>query len=143
MGKSQRTKGYRIERNLVLKLKAEGHLDAVRVPLSGASQFAKHDVLAAGLSIEVKGRQNSFGSVYDIHHTSGNTAVLFENMCIQITDDFSDLLETSTTFNPNPELVSMHKRAFGRMHWLRKLADGADVLAIKDDRKRYLFLRFR
>lgn len=57
MGKSQRDKGNRIERNLVNKLKEQG-IAAERVPLSGAlgGQHFGDIVLPSGDRCEVKGR---------------------------------------------------------------------------------------
>jgi len=64
MGKMSRDKGARFERELVNDLKAYG-LDAKRVPLSGATVFAKNDIrVTAGfdpkitLSGEAKRRKN-------------------------------------------------------------------------------------
>tara|TARA_R110002012_G_scaffold1496_6_gene6493 strand:- start:734 stop:1087 length:354 start_codon:yes stop_codon:yes gene_type:complete len=60
MGKSQRDKGNRIERNLVNKLKEQG-IAAERVPLSGAlgGQHFGDIVLPSGDRCEVKGRAAS------------------------------------------------------------------------------------
>ena len=57
MGKSQRDKGNRSERNLVNKLKEQG-IAAERVPLSGAlgGQHFGDIVLPSGDRCEVKGR---------------------------------------------------------------------------------------
>lgn len=63
MGKSQRQKGYRGEYTLVKKLRKAG-LDAKRVPLSGATDFQKGDVVVQGFVGEVKVRQNGFMSLY-------------------------------------------------------------------------------
>ena len=61
MGLSQRQKGIRREREVVLALKAEGHADARRVPLSGALAATLGpeyggDVTVAGLRLEIKAR---------------------------------------------------------------------------------------
>ena len=53
MGKSQRIKGSSFEREIVNKHKDWG-VDAKRVPLSGATDYAKHDVQIAGLFGECK-----------------------------------------------------------------------------------------
>ena len=60
MGKSQRDKGNRIERNLVNKLKEQG-IAAERVPLSGAlgGQHFGDIVLPSGDRCDVKGRAAS------------------------------------------------------------------------------------
>ena len=64
MGKSQRDKGYRGERNLVNYFKEHG-IEAIRVPLSGASNFAKGDVVIKGkYRAEVKLRKDGFKMIY-------------------------------------------------------------------------------
>lgn len=63
MGRSQRQKGYRTEYNLVRYLKDAG-LDAKRVPLSGATEFAKGDIVVEGLVGEVKARHDGFKQIY-------------------------------------------------------------------------------
>ncbi len=63
MGKSQKRKGYRGEHNLVKLLKKAG-LNAERVPLSGATEFAKGDVVVEGLVGEVKLRKDGFKQIY-------------------------------------------------------------------------------
>lgn len=63
MGKKSRDKGYRGEYNLLVKLKNHG-IDAKRVPLSGATDFCKGDLIIDGLVVEVKVRQNGFKELY-------------------------------------------------------------------------------
>lgn len=143
MGKMQRTKGYRVERELVLKLKAEGHEEVRRVPLSGASAFAKHDVLVGELSIEVKGRKNAFGSMYKLHQDLAQQSIMYKDQFVVISDDFNDMVKTEFSFRPLSEVkLKAHKRALNRFTYLRKICDGADVLALKDNHKRFLFMRF-
>lgn len=64
VGKSQRIKGSSFEREIVNKHKNWG-IDAKRVPLSGATDFAKHDVMISGISAECKIRANGFKQIYD------------------------------------------------------------------------------
>ena len=64
MGKSQRNKGYRGEHNLVNYLKKHG-VEAIRVPLSGASTFAKGDIVIQNkYRGEVKLRKDGFKMIY-------------------------------------------------------------------------------
>ena len=63
VGKMQRTKGANFEREIVNKHKELG-IDAKRVPLSGATDFAKHDVMISGISAECKIRANGFKEIY-------------------------------------------------------------------------------
>jgi Holliday junction resolvase len=59
MGKSQRDKGARVEREIARML------NGIRVPLSGSTPFAKCDVEAYGMRFEVKARKNGFKQIYD------------------------------------------------------------------------------
>ena len=63
LGKSQRIKGSYFEREIVNKHKNWG-IDAKRVPLSGATDFAKHDVMISGISAECKIRAKGFKQIY-------------------------------------------------------------------------------
>jgi Holliday junction resolvase len=63
MGKAQRDKGYRGEHNLVRLLQQHG-IDAKRVPLSGATSFAKGDIIIDDLVAEVKVRKDGFKQIY-------------------------------------------------------------------------------
>ena len=70
MGKMQRNKGKRVELELVNLFKSWG-LHAVRVPLSGATEYAKGDIDVyisqrdAPLVGEVKARRSGFKTVTD------------------------------------------------------------------------------
>ena len=59
MGKSQRDKGARAEREFA-KL-----TNGKRVPLSGAMEGYGNDVIAYGLEFEVKRKKNGFKQLYD------------------------------------------------------------------------------
>jgi Holliday junction resolvase len=67
MGKPSRDKGARFE--LEIKHTADAHgLTALRVPLSGATNFAKGDVVVSNATdqwtIEAKKRANGFKTIY-------------------------------------------------------------------------------
>lgn len=68
MGKAQRDKGARFERELVNTAKAHG-LDALRVPLSGAAAGFKNDIIikttGTTWEIEAKKRGGGFKFIYD------------------------------------------------------------------------------
>lgn len=65
MGKKSRDKGYRLEHELVEKLKEMG-LSAERIPLSGAvgGSFSG-DLIVNGKIAEVKGRAEGFKNLYN------------------------------------------------------------------------------
>jgi hypothetical protein len=64
MGKKSRRKGYRAENALTNKLKKAG-LDAKRIPLSGATEFKKGDIVVEDRTGEVKVRANGFKQIYN------------------------------------------------------------------------------
>jgi len=63
MGRFQKRKGYRGERNLVQILKKAG-FEAQRIPLSGSTSFAKGDILIEKKRMEVKWRKDGFKQLY-------------------------------------------------------------------------------
>jgi len=68
MGKPSRDKGARFEREIVAIAQAHD-LKAIRVPLSGATNFAKGDVVVTATggvkwTIEAKKRANGFKTIY-------------------------------------------------------------------------------
>jgi Holliday junction resolvase len=79
MGKSQRDKGNRGERQLVNIFRAYG-IEAKRVPLSGAAAGFKGDVIAtiqgSELRIESKVRGNGFKQIYG--WLDGNDALVIK-----------------------------------------------------------------
>jgi Holliday junction resolvase len=62
VGRREREKGARVEREIVNKLKEAG-IDAKRVPLSGAAEGFKGDILIEGHEwrVEVKSRKGGAG----------------------------------------------------------------------------------
>lgn len=64
MGKSQRDKGMRGEREFA-KLLSEIDPNAHRVPLSGAQEGYRNDVIGLGLEWEVKRRKSGFKQLYE------------------------------------------------------------------------------
>ncbi len=63
LGMKSKRKGYRLEHELETILKNAG-LNAKRVPLSGATQFQKGDIIVEGLVGESKGRGDGFKNIY-------------------------------------------------------------------------------
>ena len=65
MGRMQRNKGNRVEREIVNYLKENG-IPAKRVPLSGSANGFKGDIIIDGnLKAEVKARKDGFKQIYD------------------------------------------------------------------------------
>ena len=77
MPKFSRDKGNRFERSIVNALRAHD-IDAKRVPLSGATDFAKGDILAPikgkDWRFELKARADGFKSLYG--WLTGNDALI-------------------------------------------------------------------
>lgn len=63
LGLKSKRKGYRLENELVNKLREMG-LKAERVPLSGQCGSFVGDLIVNNLKAEVKGRSNGFKSLY-------------------------------------------------------------------------------
>jgi Holliday junction resolvase len=57
-GKKSRDKGARVEREIAHTL------GGVRIPLSGATAFAKGDVKAYDMTFEIKARKDGFKQIY-------------------------------------------------------------------------------
>jgi len=68
LGKANRQKGYRVEHKIVNMFNQKG-LKAIRVPLSGGTQFQKGDIIIGDyddkyMIAEVKSRKEGFGTIY-------------------------------------------------------------------------------
>lgn len=58
MGKMQRDKGARVEREIA------NYLGGKRIPLSGMTSYVKGDVEAYGMKFEVKAKKDGFKMIY-------------------------------------------------------------------------------
>lgn len=140
MGKFSRDKGARNERSLVSQLIGAGW-QARRVPLSGAMKGYKFDVVAekdeVKFNIEVKTRNAAFQWLYtliaerDVMHFS--CGEFYVCLC----KNLKDLEMTNHIYNV------LEPNFYKKIRNLYNLNNGADVLAVKDDRKPFLFLGFR
>jgi Holliday junction resolvase len=106
MGKMQRDKGARFEREIVHKFEFHD-IPARRVPLSGAS-WLKGDVIAdlpngESMTFELKKRGDGFKTLYDWLAKEGEALVICADrkkpMVVIDFDDFCDLLKNRK--NPN------------------------------------------
>lgn len=151
-GKASRDKGSRGERQLRDLLRERGWHDVLRVPLSGAAQGFKGDVVARadGLgqehSFEVKVRAGGFDKVYKLLTHNGPLA-----FCDPIT-----LRGAFITYEPN-ELLGNNTRQYVKMDQFtdreqkvmqkilkmrEKWLGDASFLVIKQDRHPFIFVRF-
>lgn len=144
-GKPSRSKGRRGEYLLRDILRALGW-EANRVPLSGASQGYKGDVAAKDKQgnpyvFEVKTRRCNYKSIYTYLLESGGTKVgliLSDGMLCEFTTDLNCILDTH-----NQLFVSFgDKRLNTKLRNMQKLLKGAHILAVKDDHKPFIYLRY-
>ncbi len=162
MGRSQKVKGYREERALVIEL-AKAGWTTKRVPYSGATKDDKGDVLAekegTKFRLEKKSRRGAFGSVYAAYTALkkeyGISLVTFSLSpdtggvtCIDFTDNLDDFLPGLGFFPVHTVAASLksweqHGRAMKRLLTFRKWVQEADILVIRDNHKGHLFIRYR
>lgn len=95
MGKKSKNKGYRGEHNLVGILRKH-KIDARRIPLSGATEFARGDLLIEGMTAEVKLRRKGFKEIYK--YLEGRDLLFIkadrkEYLCIMQIERFINLLK--------------------------------------------------
>lgn len=139
-GSYSRSKGRRSEYGLRDHIRALGYA-VDRVPLSGASQGFKGDlrVVKDGITtfVEAKSRANSFKTLYD--NISRFTQALYINgQAVRVGEDFNSMLiEPKGHFTVVP-LDRYTKRIVN----LKKLLGGCDILAVKDDRQPWIFIRY-
>lgn len=153
-----RNKGRRGEYLVRDHLKACGY-DAVRVPLSGASQGFKGDVIAyipgkEELTFEVKLRKNTFQRIYKFYdfmtrdkpfrftpREPDPKLAYAASMSKHPVDLITETDDTTYRLLTEPEMKE-HKRAIRQIGKLRELVKDADILVIKDDHKPLLYIRY-
>lgn len=139
-GRMSRNKGKRAEYLVRDYLRSIGFTDAVRVPLSGASEGFKGDVVFTNkqgkkFTVEVKSRASAFKTIYE-HYV--NKIVLHPSL--------GTIVVYNTQDDPNgiftDEVDVRNQRDFKQFETLNDLRQGADILAIKDNNKPILFIEF-
>ena len=155
MGRASRQKGSRVERLLVKELDSFGFRNARRVPFSGMMRGFKGDVIAAPpgdakeILFEVKARRDAFGLVYALIDAHKKEAIgvweestkmgFYCSYCIY------DLLPGSGQKRfSNSELFTdkNHGRAIKAVNKMKAWLGEAEILAIKQDHKSFLYIRF-
>jgi len=157
MAKAQKTKGRNQEYVLRNHLRALGW-EAERVYASGAIKGLPGDVKATkapyGTKLfEMKSRKDLFKSIYVLYEehikTKGDDVMSIaiseaKYLCLNLSSSLEAALG-AVDHHINMELHPLykkHKRTFGKIKNLEKLLGEADVLAIKDDRRPLLFIRY-
>lgn len=103
MGRASRQKGMRGEYVLRDHLRSLGK-DAVRVPLSGASEGFKGDVViqSTGETFEMKSRKCSFGTIYSAYFMmkgpKDKLAFNLDGVCIAIGTSFEEVKAADSFF---------------------------------------------
>lgn len=149
-GSRSRDKGARGERNLVAELKKLGWGDVLRVPLSGASQGFKGDVLATQpktgrlFKFELKCRADAFDRIYQFislnQNKEGVASALLGERGFKISRNLDQLLLHNTY--SNKELLGDQLRTARGINNKRALLGEADLLVLKQDRKDFIYIKF-
>lgn len=159
-GRASRRKGCRTELILRDSLRLMGW-SANRVPLSGAAQGFKGDVIAERgeqrVNFEMKSRKDAFKKIYELYFLyfkrTQDEVLSFvlpatdkeQSTCVAVSTSLDAVLERGGVF-PFPGNLpeyAVYKRTFKKIENLRKLLGAADVLVLKDDRRPLLYLRFK
>lgn len=153
MGKMSRNKGKRGEyevRDILRDLGWSAH----RVPMSGAAQGFKHDVIAEKdtkkLSFEVKLRKASFSKLYVLLDTLGEgetLSFLHDGVLVDMTYNLGTLLgeknnQAYVSYKYHLEKFPELKKHFQRVMSVDSLRQGADFLAVRDNSKPFIFIRY-
>ena len=150
-GNKSRNKGKRGEYALRDYLRSLG-FNAIRVPLSGASEGYKGDIVATRdgetTTFELKCRKNAFSKLYwfvdQLDMPSGVVAAGYNLISITTsptkTEHYTDMIKLLMAVNP--AIRKQVVRAVGQMVSLKKLKGDCNVLVVKDDRKPFLFLHY-
>jgi hypothetical protein len=151
-GRASRDKGARGERNLKAELLRLGWHDVYRVPLSGAAQGFKSDVLARppGLgqewSFELKCRRAGFESIYTFLFMYGGSCAfsLADGTCIRVSYYPDNMIGSSEVlYLSSDKFPEADQSAIRKIVSCRKWLGEADVLVLKQDRKPWIFIRYR
>ena len=152
----QRNKGARVERLLVQYLTLKKYR-AKRVPLSGSASGFKSDVVMLDedgnieIKIECKARAKDFDKIYaiaDVVLSGGEPTWDFtlNGVLVRMTYEFDALYKQDDIIYRDVTGIGLHannKRTFTKIINMRKLLGEASILAIKGDRKPFLFFHYR
>lgn len=156
MGKASKRKGRAQEYLLRDFLRLRGW-QAERVYASGAIAGLPGDVKASKdgkeLLFEMKSRKNAFKKIYELLDAHvrelGDDMICIaipgnRHLCISVSTSLDAVLggnDTHTIVTNHP-LYEKFKRTFGKLVNLEKLVKNANILAVKDDRRPLIFIRF-
>lgn len=151
MGKASKVKGRTAEYKVRDDLIGQGFPDAKRVFMSGAFAHDKGDVKftrdGKEYRIEVKVRKgDSFKHIYSMlasSSTPGHLSVAIptpdELVCVDITTDIKNFFDNPVYFYSYINFPPGEKKVVSVRKWIQE----CDFLALKNDRKEIVYLRFR
>lgn len=153
MGKASRDKGARSERALRDELIRQGWVDVRRVPLSGAVKTSlayQDDVVGTAPNgkeyrFENKARATGFDSYYEIllRPESVQAVFLESGECLTLSLDPNLVIADANHLSVS-EFDPSYQKAFRSI--AKKCRDwigNAEILSLKQDRKPFLYVRFR
>lgn len=156
-GHVSRRRGKRGEYLLRDHLRALGWT-ADRVPSSGASEGFKGDVVATRGDVkkvfEVKNHSGTFKKIYELYDAHcralGDDLMTFvapgeARLCVSVSSSLDAVLENAHVYELQERhpLSKKYSRQFQKLGNLQNLLGSADILVLKDDRKPFLFVRYR
>lgn len=156
-GRRSKSKGYRGEINLRNYLRQLGW-EAERVPLSGSMASMPGDVRATkgvlSLLFECKNHSGKFQRIYELYseHCKSMQDDLLSfvapgepKVCISLSSSLEAVREGPDCheFIDRHPLGKKFLRTFKKIAGLQKLLGKADILALKENNKPFLFVRFR
>lgn len=142
-GKFSRSKGIRGELALRDYLRERGY-DAFRVPLSGASEGYKGDVVASKdgkiITFELKCRKESYTKIYElVREVFGGIMNSSRSQLMVVSDRWEDIdRAVEGVFIHHPK----YDKTLNKLVKMKELLGTADILVLKDDRKPFLFVRY-
>lgn len=142
MGKFSRAKGCRVEREVVNYLKAQGY-QAERVPLSGATTYAKGDVrvICGGEQrfIEVKAKAGGWPKLYRLFNGYGPGDTPLISGFVVFGTNFE---RVSGCFLPMPVSHSDAESISKVLDGLKALKKDCDYMAVKATGEATLFIKW-
>lgn len=143
-GRSSKAKGTRAEYLVRDYFRSLG-MKADRVPSSGAAQGFPGDVKVyahdgTSFLVEVKSRQSSFKSVYEMFKRPFMNLLINEKLVI-IADSYDGLYNSNTMFMAFG-VYKILPRVANKILTMEQWVKGSDILMIKDNNKPFLFIRY-
>jgi hypothetical protein len=150
VGKFSRSKGIRNELKLRDEFRKLGY-ESRRIPLSGASEGFKGDVLfskgGVTLVAELKTRQKSFTALYAYllkYSKDTEGFILGEdpvtaNLAV-MSYDLNTVLDYKAGFQCSKDKDCV--RAVRKLNTLKKVVGHSDILVVKDDRQKFIYIKY-